>query len=67
MPKVDWLRKLRELSDYRSRTEMNIVKAVWYARRDGISWARIGQALGVSRQSAQERYQKLVEEVVDGA
>lgn len=33
-----------------------LVKDVVYARKLGRSWAEIGQALGVSKQAAQQRY-----------
>jgi hypothetical protein len=41
---VDWLKK----------------KAVAQARRDGFDWGRIGRLLGVTRQSARERYRVIV-------
>ena len=33
-----------------------LIKDVIYARKIGRSWGEIGQALGVSRQAAQQRY-----------
>ena len=40
----------------RARSEQQIVDAVVAARLAGISWSRIGDALGTSGQAAQQRY-----------
>lgn len=55
---VDNLDDLRRLKALRENVEDMIVKAVKEARRRGISWYKIGPALGVSRQAAEERYKK---------
>ena len=47
---------LRRAVIARARSERQIAGAVIAARRDGISWARIGRELGVSAQAAQQRY-----------
>ena len=47
----------------RSAIQVNTFAAEWVAllRERGISWTAIGQALGVSRQAAWERYSKRTE------
>ncbi len=40
----------------RARSEREVVEAVVAARRQGLSWKRIGQILGTSAQAAQQRY-----------
>jgi hypothetical protein len=49
----DRLTTLRNLADL---TERAVAEGVAVARADGASWGTIGAALGVSRQSAHERY-----------
>ncbi len=51
-PITEWDRKLRQ-----ARAELD--QAVAAARRDGQSWEAIGQALGVTRQGAWDRYRYL--------
>lgn len=51
---------LERLGDLRGEVEDLIVKAVGRARRGGVSWYKIGPALGVTRQAAEERYKKKV-------
>lgn len=47
----------------RSATQVNTFAAEWVAllRERGISWAAIGQTLGVTRQAAWERFAKRAE------
>ncbi len=40
----------------RARSEREVVEAVVAARRQGLSWKRVGQILGTSAQAAQQRY-----------
>jgi hypothetical protein len=54
----DALDDLKRLSDLRTDVEKMLVKAVKDARRRGVSWYKIGPALGVSRQAAMEKYKK---------
>lgn len=42
--------------DERREIETSIALTVRLLRRDGVSWARIGELLGVSRQAAEQRY-----------
>lgn len=41
--------------------EKQLNMAVVRARGGGVSWERIGEAIGISRQSATERFAKLVD------
>lgn len=44
------------LADIRAEVERLISTNVALARRDGASWSELGDALGVSKQAAHERY-----------
>lgn len=48
--------ELAELAAIRDEVDEVIRKAVAQQRRQGKTWQQIGDALGVKRQSAQERY-----------
>jgi len=50
------LRRISEIIAARVIQERELVDAVAQARAKGRSWAKIGLALGVSRQAAQERF-----------
>lgn len=39
-----------------SGAEERVVRALRNARRAGASWAQVGDALGISRQAAQQRF-----------
>ena len=47
----------------RARSEQQLVDAITTARRAGISWQKIGAALGTSAQAAQQRYSIVVEAI----
>jgi hypothetical protein len=51
--------RLEEAVLARSRAELRVAAAVRREREAGRSWAEIGRALGVTRQSAWERYGRL--------
>lgn len=50
------LTALREAAALVAVTELNIWSYVYGARRKGSSWTAIGQALGISRQAARQRF-----------
>lgn len=52
--------ELRLAAIARAQAERRVIEAVIAARRDGVSWARIGKALGTTAQSAQHRYRDIV-------
>lgn len=47
---------LRGRVELRDRAELLVTTSVRGLRADGVSWATLGEALGVSRQAAQQRY-----------
>jgi len=51
-----WLTCVRELGDARREAELVVVQAVHAARAAGEPWEAIGDALGVSKQAAQQRF-----------
>ena len=53
---------LREAIRERDQVELTITEIVAAARREGHSWATIAQMIGVTRQAAQQRYGKPLEE-----
>lgn len=51
-----WVSCARELDTAKREADLAIVGAVHAARGNGEPWEAIGDALGVSRQAAQQRY-----------
>lgn len=47
---------LRRAAVDRARSERQITEAVGRARRDGLAWRQIGEALGITAQAAQQKY-----------
>jgi hypothetical protein len=54
------LRAVAEAADAVRANEARVRELVQIARANGRSWARIGIALGTSRQAAQERFREKV-------
>lgn len=54
------LRAVAEAADQIRADEVRLLELVEKARENGRSWARIGIALGVSRQAARERFSEKV-------
>ncbi|GAA2760713.1 helix-turn-helix domain-containing protein [Actinopolymorpha rutila] len=56
----DWraepLKVITGITEGTKSLDGSLAEAVREARKQGITWAQIGQALGVSRQSAWERF-----------
>jgi hypothetical protein len=52
---------LRESTAQARAAQDAVLRHVQYSRIAGATWAAIGDALGVSRQAAQERYQHLLD------
>lgn len=50
--------ELRKAAVARALAEREASEAVEHARAEGMSWRRIGKALGISAQSAHTRYAK---------
>lgn len=52
-----WEREIQFLVDLRAAVDISLENAIPYAqKRQGLTWQRIADLLGVSRQSAHERY-----------
>lgn len=54
------LRRLSDIARSRDGVEDYLVEWVGRARERGISWARIGEVLGMTRQSAWERFSRRI-------
>src|SRR5690349_16147995 len=52
MPDEELLRLLPRIASVAAQVEGNLLRWVAEARRRGASWARIGEAMGMSRQAA---------------
>jgi hypothetical protein len=56
---TDELKAIAEFAARRDRLEVALIEAVRTARRNGKPWSQIGIMLGVSKQAAQRKYDKL--------
>lgn len=57
---ADSLAELRAAAAARREVESRIEAAVLQAHRDGASWGVIGAQLGMTRQGARQRFQRLI-------
>ena len=62
---IDPLEQLRAVRDEEQRLGDEKRQLIALARRQGASWAEIGQALGVSKQAAWEQYQGEITAMLD--
>lgn len=53
---VGSLMLIRNAVQERAEAERHLAEAVTYARKDGLSWATIGAALGTSGEAARQKY-----------
>jgi hypothetical protein len=56
------LDRLSRLADMREGLDADIAQAVSELRGRGVSWGDVGRALGVTRQSARQRYRPKADE-----
>jgi hypothetical protein len=56
MSEPDYLDELTRLTEVRDDVDDLILKAVKGARKTGISWYKIGPAMGVTHQAAHQRF-----------
>jgi predicted transcriptional regulator len=56
-----WLAEIRSCNDATLEGERLKIKAIAGARKAEISWEKIAQSLGVTRQAVMERYKKHIE------
>jgi hypothetical protein len=62
---IDPLEQLRAVRDEEQRLGDEKRQLIALARRQGASWAEIGQALGVSKQAAWEQYRGEITAMLD--
>jgi len=53
------LRAIRAARDALTAADLHMRQAVHEARRQGVTWQQVGDTLGTTRQSAQERFRDL--------
>jgi hypothetical protein len=53
---TDWATVILEAAAHANQSEAHLRQAVTAARVDGCTWQYIGEALGISRQAAQQRF-----------
>jgi len=58
------LHALARLADLRERVEWAMLSVIGEARTAEVSWAAIGEALGVTKQAAQQRFAPYVKEAL---
>jgi ATP/maltotriose-dependent transcriptional regulator MalT len=58
------LHALAQLADIGERTEWAMLSVIGEARTAGVTWAAIGEALGVTKQAAQQRFAPYVREAL---
>lgn len=61
------LHALAQLADLGERVEWAMLSVIGEARTAGVTWAAIGDALGVTKQAAQQRFAPYVKEALDRA
>lgn len=54
-------RELRAAASARRASEERVEAAVLAAKQSGLSWGTIGAQLGVTRQGARQRYERIVD------
>lgn len=59
VPKAQALRWTRDAKSQLASAQAEILACVSHARRAGASWTEIGDALGMSKQAAQQKFGKL--------
>ena len=58
------LHGLSQLADLGERVEWAMLSVIGEARSEGVTWAAIGEALGVTKQAAQQRFAPYVKEAL---
>lgn len=61
------LHALGQLADLGERVEWAMLSVIGEARTKGVTWAAIGEALGVTKQAAQQRFAPYVKQALEQA
>jgi hypothetical protein len=61
------LHALTQLADLGERVEWAMLSVIGEARTAGVTWSAIGEALGVTKQAAQQRFAPYVKEALQRA
>lgn len=61
------LHALGQLADLGERVEWAMLSLIGEARCQGVTWKAIGEALGVTKQAAQQRFAPYVQQALDRA
>ena len=61
------LHALEHLADIGERVEWAMLSLIGEARCQGVTWKAIGEALGVTKQAAQQRFAPYVQQALDRA
>lgn len=61
------LHALGQLADVGERVEWAMLSLIGEARCQGVTWKAIGEALGVTKQAAQQRFAPYVQQALDRA
>jgi len=61
------LHALTQLADLGERVEWAMLSVIGEARTEGVTWGAIGDALGVTKQAAQQRFAPYVKQALDRA
>lgn len=57
----DWLVEIKRVYGLRNDCEGTLLAAIKGARKEGIPWQAIGDAMGMTQQGARQRFKPLVE------
>jgi len=61
------LHALTQLADIGERVEWAMLSVIGESRTKGVTWAAIGEALGVTKQAAQQRFAPYVKQALEQA
>ena len=61
----DWLVEIKRVYGLRQGCEDTLLKAIKGARKQGIPWQAIGEAMGMTQQGARQRWRDKVEPPIE--
>ena len=59
---TDYLEDIKAAAVGRDTYDELLIQLIEKARNNGVSWQRIGESLGVTRQAATQRYRDLIDD-----